>query len=490
MENQAQKRKTESIPNFVRNPKTGEVYDGQGYVEAIRKHNREIDGQFVEGFEVYGGGCISRLLTTKEAEEHFGKQNGEGLMDAIERKAKSSREIDDYRTLSEAEKAYKRILDKDLVQAYFHGKDKFTFDINLLPLVRADRSVKLRIEIDKFIIGKETERLSEMKMSEDIYAAVRNPKTGEIYEGRNHLDALSKAPEKTRDQFAEGFMVHPNGCASYFVTRKNTQKYYENKIEEEDPEIFWDKLQDGNPDPAETHMNKTSSAIYKGKIDNWMTHIKAKEFHELKTSVDNNEKTDRAKRSGLMDDLNTLNKAEDDYKKILNDELVQAYFHGEDKFTWDRNLLPLGKADRRSKLRKEIDDFITRKEAERLTLSAEKDAEDLRRDITFVKVSGIQFQVITIGVVLMLIWALYPHNPYGYYNLLRWVCCLSFGYLAFIIKEKNDKMWSWFLGGALIYNPIFSLHLGREIWSVVNIATVGVLIVFTYRNKFFRIRNP
>ena len=31
----------------------------------------------------------------------------------------------------------------------------------------------------------------------------------------------------------------------------------------------------------------------------------------------------------------------------------------------------------------------------------------------------------------MLLWALIPGNPYGYYVLLRWVCCALFGYLAF-----------------------------------------------------------
>ena len=30
----------------------------------------------------------------------------------------------------------------------------------------------------------------------------------------------------------------------------------------------------------------------------------------------------------------------------------------------------------------------------------------------------------------MLFWALWPHNPYGYYVLLRWICCAAFAYLV------------------------------------------------------------
>jgi hypothetical protein len=75
----------------------------------------------------------------------------------------------------------------------------------------------------------------------------------------------------------------------------------------------------------------------------------------------------------------------------------------------------------------------------------------------------------------MLLWALNSSNPYGYYVLLRWVCCAVFAYLAFQVHASNKKNWTWILGvTAAIYNPILPLHLTREIWSVVNIVTIGV----------------
>lgn len=78
----------------------------------------------------------------------------------------------------------------------------------------------------------------------------------------------------------------------------------------------------------------------------------------------------------------------------------------------------------------------------------------------------------------MLLWALNPDNPYGYYILLRLVCCAVFAYLAFQAFEIEKKEWVWILGTmAGIYNPIFRIHLTREIWSVVNVITIGMAVV-------------
>ena len=76
-------------------------------------------------------------------------------------------------------------------------------------------------------------------------------------------------------------------------------------------------------------------------------------------------------------------------------------------------------------------------------------------------------------ISLMLLWALNPENPYGYYILLRWVCCAVFAYLAFQAFAKEKKGWVWVLGvTAAIYNPVIRIHLTREIWSIVNVVTI------------------
>ena len=77
-----------------------------------------------------------------------------------------------------------------------------------------------------------------------------------------------------------------------------------------------------------------------------------------------------------------------------------------------------------------------------------------------------------------LLWALYPENPYGYYVFLRFITCLGFGYLTILHLDRERQWLTWTLGiTAVVYNPFFSLHLGRDIWSIVNIATIVVAII-------------
>ncbi len=76
----------------------------------------------------------------------------------------------------------------------------------------------------------------------------------------------------------------------------------------------------------------------------------------------------------------------------------------------------------------------------------------------------------------MLLWALNPENPYGYYILLRWVCCAVFAYLSIQAGSQEKQGWVWILGvTAFVYNPIIPIHLTREIWTVVNIITIMIL---------------
>ena len=85
----------------------------------------------------------------------------------------------------------------------------------------------------------------------------------------------------------------------------------------------------------------------------------------------------------------------------------------------------------------------------------------------------------------MLLWALNPDNPYGYYILLRWVCCGIFAFLAIRSVEKKEKQgWVWILGvTAVVYNPIIRIHLTREIWSIINVITIGIAVASIFGIK-------
>jgi hypothetical protein len=77
----------------------------------------------------------------------------------------------------------------------------------------------------------------------------------------------------------------------------------------------------------------------------------------------------------------------------------------------------------------------------------------------------------------MLLWALYPGNPSGYYTLLHWVCCGILIYLAYQAVYLKRHPLAWILGiTALVYNPIFRLHLGK-LWFTINIITFGIVVV-------------
>ena len=93
---------------------------------------------------------------------------------------------------------------------------------------------------------------------------------------------------------------------------------------------------------------------------------------------------------------------------------------------------------------------------------------------------------IAIGLLIL---ALNPFNPYGYYILLRWVCCAIFIYFAFIAFENNKVAWVWILGiMAFIYNPIIRFHLNRPLWAIINIVSI-VAIFKSFSNLTSQLRG-
>jgi len=86
--------------------------------------------------------------------------------------------------------------------------------------------------------------------------------------------------------------------------------------------------------------------------------------------------------------------------------------------------------------------------------------------------------------ICMLLGALFPSNPYGYYVLLRWVCCGVFAFAAVRAAARNQQGWVWLLGiTAAIYNPIFPAHLTRTVWPVVNIVAIAIALVSIFTLK-------
>ena len=90
--------------------------------------------------------------------------------------------------------------------------------------------------------------------------------------------------------------------------------------------------------------------------------------------------------------------------------------------------------------------------------------------------------------VAMLLLALLSGWPYGYYTLLRWVVCLTTGYLAYEGYKQGRRKSPVLLGAiALLFNPIAPIHMSKSDWAVVDLVVAVILIFFGLRGKALRL---
>lgn len=78
--------------------------------------------------------------------------------------------------------------------------------------------------------------------------------------------------------------------------------------------------------------------------------------------------------------------------------------------------------------------------------------------------------------------------PYGYYIALRLVVCIAAAWLAVLDYQRTATVTPWVIGlgvVAILFNPVVPVHLTREIWFFLNIATAALLGVhfLTTRNS-------
>ncbi len=91
--------------------------------------------------------------------------------------------------------------------------------------------------------------------------------------------------------------------------------------------------------------------------------------------------------------------------------------------------------------------------------------------------------IIRIIATIMSLWAL-ADNPYGYYQILRWVIAVAAGYSAYLAYEQGKNTWTLILViTAILFNPIVPIYLYREIWSVLNIITAVIFFISIFKLK-------
>lgn len=76
--------------------------------------------------------------------------------------------------------------------------------------------------------------------------------------------------------------------------------------------------------------------------------------------------------------------------------------------------------------------------------------------------------------------------PYGFYQLVRFAALVGFGVLAYQAHEKNNQTaMVTYAALALLFQPLFKIALGRELWNIVDVVVgLGLLVsIFIFRLK-------
>lgn len=69
--------------------------------------------------------------------------------------------------------------------------------------------------------------------------------------------------------------------------------------------------------------------------------------------------------------------------------------------------------------------------------------------------------------------------PYGYYELVRFAAMVCFGVLAYqAYKVENKTELIIYCALALLFQPIFKIALGRELWNIVDVL-VGIGLILS-----------
>ena len=89
---------------------------------------------------------------------------------------------------------------------------------------------------------------------------------------------------------------------------------------------------------------------------------------------------------------------------------------------------------------------------------------------------------IALSILLFLCLA---NMPYGFYQLVRFVALIGFAILAYQAGQQGRKTEMFiYVGLALLFQPLFKIALGRQMWYIVDVIVgVGLLISIFIKPK-------
>jgi hypothetical protein len=69
--------------------------------------------------------------------------------------------------------------------------------------------------------------------------------------------------------------------------------------------------------------------------------------------------------------------------------------------------------------------------------------------------------------------------PYGYFQLVRFIALIGFAILAYQANQQGRLTEMFiYIGLALLFQPIFKISFGKQIWNVVDVI-VGIGLIVT-----------
>ena len=93
-------------------------------------------------------------------------------------------------------------------------------------------------------------------------------------------------------------------------------------------------------------------------------------------------------------------------------------------------------------------------------------------------------KIIKIVLAIFLLLCLF-NMPYGFYQLVRFIALVGFAVLAYFASEYENKTeMIIYVCLAILFQPLFKISLGREIWNLVDVVVaIGLIITLFVKHK-------
>jgi hypothetical protein len=110
--------------------------------------------------------------------------------------------------------------------------------------------------------------------------------------------------------------------------------------------------------------------------------------------------------------------------------------------------------------------------------------ETLVRDLVILKKPYRMEKIIKLCLAVLMFGCLFDMT-YGYYQLVRFIALIGFALLAYQANQQSRQTEMFiYVGLALLFQPLFKIALGRELWNIVDVIVgTGLLVSLVKKNK-------